>query len=199
MAMSTTMSGRLVVRRKCCVGTVPTDERIVMVDEQRVLAANLVKTRISTPVKNPELRAEYTSALLGPTWGDGRILPKSPWSAAMPPGVTHSLTTLRTLVDNRDRALLAAVAGFDDRHYAKLADELLTLHHNQGVLLNQGAEGVRRVGIGKIIETRPAEGPRTGLHRGHEAAPRAQCHHRHSPTSNFFGSEAFVSLLAGSN
>ena len=45
---------------------------------------------------------------------------------------------LQKLVDDRDDALTAAVGGFDDKHYKKLAEDLLTLAHQHRRLLELG-------------------------------------------------------------
>jgi hypothetical protein len=51
------------------------------------------------------------------------------------PNVTVSVPALHQLVDSRDDTLLAAVGGFDDRQYRKLAEELLALQINHRRLL----------------------------------------------------------------
>src|SRR5947199_5848167 len=43
------------------------------------------------------------------------------------PGRALTVRGLKQLVDERDEALLLAVDGYDDRHYKKLAEDLLTL------------------------------------------------------------------------
>lgn len=58
------------------------------------------------------------------------------------PGIAVTLDALRQLVDDRDDTLLAAVDGFDDRHYRQLGEDLLTLKLSQGYLFAADAESV---------------------------------------------------------
>jgi hypothetical protein len=68
------------------------------------------------------------------------ILGKAVEVLAAMPGRAVTVRELRQLVEDRDDALLLAVDGFDDRHYQRLADDLLTLLLQRKRLLD-GADG----------------------------------------------------------
>jgi Bacterial protein of unknown function (DUF853) len=68
------------------------------------------------------------------------ILGKAVEVLAATPGRAVTARELRQLVEDRDDALLLAVDGFDDRHYQRLADDLLTLLLQRKRLLD-GADG----------------------------------------------------------
>jgi len=55
------------------------------------------------------------------------ILGKAIEVLAATPGRAVNVRDLKELVENRDEALLLAVDGFEDRHYRRLAEDLLTL------------------------------------------------------------------------
>jgi hypothetical protein len=57
-------------------------------------------------------------------------------------GAVVTLERLYRLVDDRDDALLAAVNGFDDKHYRQLGEELLTLKLSQGNLFTSDSEAI---------------------------------------------------------
>jgi DNA helicase HerA-like ATPase len=68
------------------------------------------------------------------------ILRKAIELMAAMPGVRVSVENLRSLIDERDDALLTAVGGFEDRQYKILSEELLALSLNQRNLLALDAE-----------------------------------------------------------
>ncbi len=53
-------------------------------------------------------------------------------------GTRVTVKAVQQLVDDRDDALTTAVGGFDDKHYKKLAEDLLTLAHQHRRLLEIG-------------------------------------------------------------
>jgi hypothetical protein len=54
------------------------------------------------------------------------------------PGAAVSVKAVQKLVFDRDESLTAAVDGFEDKHYRKLAEDLLTLAHQHRRLLEGG-------------------------------------------------------------
>lgn len=98
-----------------------------------------------------ELLAGYAAGALGgmmgyKTTGPDKtrlaILRKAIEVLASIPGAAVTVPELRRMVEERDPSLLAAVGGFDDKHYKKLAEELLTLWINQQRLLTGDAESL---------------------------------------------------------
>jgi hypothetical protein len=67
------------------------------------------------------------------------ILGKAIEVLAAMPGRSVTVRDLKQLVEDRDEALLLAVDGFDDRHYKRLAEDLLTLCLQRQRLLEGGA------------------------------------------------------------
>jgi hypothetical protein len=100
------------------------------------------------PVAEREQIAGYAAAALAGMMGyklrgtDPKlaILGKAIEVLAARPGRAVTVRDLKQLVEDRDEALLLAVDGFDDRHYKKLAEDLLTLCLQRQRLL-EGAAG----------------------------------------------------------
>jgi hypothetical protein len=76
-------------------------------------------------------------------------------------GIPDSKVTipdLRTLIEDRDEALLSAVGGFEDRQYKKLGDDLLTLWLNNQQLLTGEAEQLDiDLLLGQGVHARPGK------------------------------------------
>jgi hypothetical protein len=90
--------------------------------------------------------AEYAAASLGIILGyKGRnpdpklvILQKAIEVLARVPGASVTVKGVRQLIFDRDDSLTSEVDGYDDKHYKKLAEDLLTLAHQRRRLLEGG-------------------------------------------------------------
>jgi molybdopterin-guanine dinucleotide biosynthesis protein len=117
----------------------------------RPLAVPLAPGLAELSTADREQFAGYAAAALGSMLGYKptaaqrprlAILGKAIEVLAAAPGSAVTLERLLQLVDERDDALLAAVNGFDDRHYRQLGEDLLTLKLSQGSLFAPGTETI---------------------------------------------------------
>jgi hypothetical protein len=100
----------------------------------------------SLPTADREQLAQFAAANLGLMMGyKGKspdpkvvILQKAIETLALVPGQAVTVKALQQLVADQDETLLNTVAGFEDKHFRKLAQELLTLSFQHRRLLEGG-------------------------------------------------------------
>ncbi len=117
------------------------------------------------PEADRERFAQYAAGALGSMIGfksadadkaQRAILAKAIETMATVPGAAITVPALRTIIAERDDALLNAIGGgFPDKFYAKLAERLLTLELNNKQLLTGG----ERLDVDALLGTGPHSRP----------------------------------------